>query len=90
MGRHPLVVPGNGLLAHASFGQADRIPMMVTPHESDARKSLLDEWIAEVGESGVFDVIDDTKRRIAEGSLPGFTEKHELVAYLNRSRRQSA
>ncbi len=50
-----------------------------------------DEWVAEMGgESAVVALIDDTKRRVADGTLPGFTDAESLSAYWNRGRRQSA
>lgn len=46
-----------------------------------ASESLLDDWIAEVGEAGVLAVIEETRRRVADGSLPSFTDAPALHAY---------
>jgi hypothetical protein len=50
-----------------------------------------DRWVAEKGgPEAVVDIIEDIKRRVAEGSLPVFREKEALVAYWAAGRRQSA
>ena len=51
---------------------------------------LLDDWIEEVGEEAVVAVVEDTKRRVEDGTLPAFSDREGLLAYLRRGRRQSA
>ncbi|MGI9032110.1 MAG: hypothetical protein ACR2HY_00175 [Acidimicrobiales bacterium] len=51
---------------------------------------LLDEWIAEDGAESVRAVIVDAERRIADGSLRGFTDRDEFFAFMRREHRRSA
>ncbi len=63
---------------------------MALSHEESDNASF-DKWIAEMGgEEAFVAMIEDTKRRAADGSLPGFTDAQSLLAYWNRGRRQSA
>lgn len=64
---------------------------MATPENVSANSTpLIDEWIAAAGEPAVTDEINETRRRIADGSLPSFDNPADLSAFLARSRRQSA
>lgn len=48
-----------------------------------------DRWVADHGgPEGVAAMIDDIKRRVADGSLPAFDNKDELLAYWNAGRPQ--
>lgn len=60
------------------------------PGSPESATPLLDEWIDEVGEDAVMAVVEDTKRRVEDGSLPAFSDKKDLLAYVRRARRQSA
>ena len=51
---------------------------------------LVDAWIAEIGEEAVIGIVEDTRRRAAEGSLPAFDNEADLKAFLRRGHRQSA
>jgi len=63
--------------------------MAIGHEESD--DASFDEWVAAMGgEEAVVAMIDDTKRRVVDGTLPGFTDAESLAAYWNRGRRQSA
>jgi len=44
------------------------------------RTSLLDEWIDEVGENGVADVVAATIRGVEDGSMPSFTNAADILA----------
>ena len=55
--------------------------------QSSEESSLLDQWIAEVGEDGVVAAVEDARRAITEGRLPGFADKDELREYLRRWQR---
>jgi hypothetical protein len=50
----------------------------------------LDEWRAEVGDEAVGAAVEAARVQIADGSLRGFSDKEELVEYLQGSRRRSA
>jgi hypothetical protein len=51
---------------------------------------LFDAWIAEVGEEQIVDIVEDTRRRAGDGSLPAFDNEQDLKAFLRRGHRQSA
>ena len=51
----------------------------------------LDDWIAEIGEEAVAEIITEAHREIAEGSIPSFTDKEQFLAYIQRGhQRRSA
>ena len=56
----------------------------------DSHTPLLDEWRAEVGDEAVAAAVKAAEVQIAEGSLRGFSDKDELLTYLEVSRRRSA
>lgn len=64
--------------------------MGTSENESASSTPVIDEWIAEVGEPAVIADVEETRRRIAEGSLPSFDNPADLLAFLRRGRRQSA
>jgi hypothetical protein len=58
---------------------------------SNPAGSALDEWIAEVGEEGVAVAVETARQQIADGLIPGFTDKEQFLAYIQRGhRRRSA
>jgi hypothetical protein len=58
--------------------------------ESSSETPLLDAWRAEVGDEAVAAAVEAARAQIADGSLPGFSGKEELLEYLQGSRRRSA
>jgi len=44
----------------------------------------LEEWIAEVGEGQVSAAVRAAIRSIEDGTVPGFTDKEALLAYIGR------
>jgi hypothetical protein len=58
--------------------------------ESSSETPLLDEWRAEVGDEEVAAAVESARAQIADGSLRGFSDKEELLEYLQGSRRRSA
>ena len=50
---------------------------------STSARSLLDDWIGEVGEEGVVAIVDATIRAAHDGSIPSFTEREDILAYWN-------
>jgi hypothetical protein len=60
------------------------------PEGPSPAESALDEWIAEIGEEGVAAVIEEARRQIEDGSLPGFTDMERFWAYIDSRRRRSA
>ena len=61
---------------------------MSEAHSSET--PLLDEWRAEVGDDAVVAAVEAARAQIADGSLRGFSDKDELLDYLQRSHRRSA
>jgi hypothetical protein len=56
-----------------------------------APTSPLDDWIAEVGEEAIAAIIAETRKQIAEGSIPSFTDKEQFLSYIRRGpQRRSA
>ncbi|MDQ6725984.1 MAG: hypothetical protein M3066_07465 [Actinomycetota bacterium] len=51
---------------------------------------LLDEWRAEVGDEAVAAAVQAARAQIADGSLRGFSDKDELLEYLQGTHRRSA
>jgi hypothetical protein len=51
---------------------------------------LVDAWIAEIGEERVVEIVENTRRRAGDGSLPVFDNEQDLKAFLRRGHRQSA
>ncbi|MGH9148804.1 MAG: hypothetical protein ACRD0F_00480 [Acidimicrobiales bacterium] len=58
--------------------------------ESSSPTPLLDEWRAEVGDEAVVVAVEAARAQIADGRLRGFSDKEELLEYLQGSRRRSA
>lgn len=59
--------------------------------ERSTETPLLDEWRAEVGDDAVAAAaVEAARAQIADGSLRGFSDKDELLDYLQRSHRRSA
>lgn len=58
--------------------------------DSSSETPLLDEWRAEVGDEGVAAAVEAARAQIADGSLRGFSDKDELLDYLQGPHRRSA
>jgi hypothetical protein len=58
--------------------------------ESTSETPLLDEWRAEVGDEAVAAAVEAARVQIADGSLRGFSDKDELLEYLQGTHRRSA
>ena len=58
--------------------------------ESSSETPLLDEWRAEVGDEAVAASVEAARAQIADGSLRGFSDKEELLEYLQGTHRRSA
>ena len=63
---------------------------MAMPQEGASSTPLLDDWIAKAGEAAVSAEVEETRRRIDEGSLPSFDNPSALFAFVMRGRQQSA
>lgn len=62
----------------------------MTREHGESPTPSLDEWIKQEGEAAVIAAVEDTRRRVADGSLPTFEDEGEFLAYLERGHRQSA
>ncbi len=58
---------------------------MASQHEEARRPDALDEWIAEVGEDYVVGLVEETRRGVADGTTPAFSDKGAFLRYLTRS-----
>ena len=58
--------------------------------ERSSETPVLDEWRAEVGDDAVAAAVEGARAQIADGSLRGFSDKVELLDYLQRPHRRSA
>lgn len=58
--------------------------------DSSSSTPLLDEWRAEVGDEAVAAAVEAARAQIVDGSLRGFSDKEELLEYVQGSRRRSA
>lgn len=56
----------------------------MSSHPAPAATPLLDEWIAEVGEEQVVAAVRTAIQAIEDGTIPGFTDKQALLAYIGR------
>jgi hypothetical protein len=65
------------------------ISEMVEEPESSATPTL-DEWIGEVGESGVLAAVEALKASVANGTATVLRDKESLQAYWDSRRRQTA
>lgn len=63
---------------------------MAMPQESASSTPLLDDWIATAGEAAIAAEVEETRRRIDEGSLPSFDNPVALLAFVMRGRQQTA
>ncbi|MBW3558138.1 MAG: hypothetical protein KY454_14475 [Actinobacteria bacterium] len=58
--------------------------------QSQSDTPVLDQWRAEVGDEAIRTVVDVARERIADGSLPGFSDPRAFLQYLREPRRRSA
>ncbi|HUP70301.1 MAG TPA: hypothetical protein VM142_10865 [Acidimicrobiales bacterium] len=55
------------------------------------RDDSFDDWVAEVGgPEAIVAMVDDLRRQVDEGLLPGFTNREDFLAHLGRPSRRSA
>jgi len=53
--------------------------------EAISRPDQLDLWISEVGEDYVVEVVESTRQRVAEGTIPTFGDKESFLRHLMRT-----
>ena len=58
---------------------------MASQHEETRRPDALDDWIAEVGEDYIVDLVEQTRRGVADGTIPTFGDKDALLQHLKRT-----
>ncbi len=73
-----------------AFVAGGRSTLVAMSEESSSQTPLLDAWRAEVGDDAVAAAVEAARAQIADGSLRGFSDKAELLDYLQRSHRRSA
>jgi len=62
----------------------------VAPHDRTSDTPLLDKWLSEIGDDAVVEAVAQARRSIAEGTMPGFSDKGEFLEYLRHPHRQTA
>jgi hypothetical protein len=62
----------------------------MTSKQAANETPLLGEWRAQLGDEGVAAVVRRARDQITAGSLPGFSNKLELLDYVQELRRRSA
>ena len=58
---------------------------MASQHEETRRPDALDDWIAEVGEDYIVDLVEVTRRGVADGTAPAFNDKDAFLQHLTRT-----
>lgn len=58
---------------------------MASQHEETPRPDALDEWIAEVGEDYIVDLVEQTRRGVAEGTIPTFSDRNAFLQHVTRT-----
>ncbi|HEV2811305.1 MAG TPA: hypothetical protein VGV93_13025 [Acidimicrobiales bacterium] len=58
--------------------------------QSQSDTPVLDQWRAEVGDEAIRTVVDVARERIADDSLPGFSDPRAFLQYLREPLRRSA
>jgi hypothetical protein len=62
----------------------------VAPHDRTSDTPLLDKWLSEIGDDAVVEAVAQARRSIADGTMPGFSDKVEFLEYLRHPHRQTA
>lgn len=57
---------------------------MASRHE-EPRHPDLDHWLAEVGEDYITGLVNQTRRGVADGTIPTFSDKDALLRHLARA-----
>jgi hypothetical protein len=53
--------------------------------EGTRRPDGLDDWIAEVGEDYIVNLVEETRRGVADGTIPAFSDKAAFLQHLKRT-----
>ncbi len=85
-GASDVIVPGEVPAGTRTAVYATHVPS----EESQSDTPVLDQWRAEVGDEAIRAVVDAARERIADGSLPGFSDARAFLRYLREPRRRSA
>lgn len=62
----------------------------MTSQSGPAKPTVLDEWLQDAGEVAIGEIVATEQAKIAEGSTPGFVDKHAFLASLRSSHRRTA
>jgi len=61
------------------------VTTVASQHEETRRPDALDDWIAEVGEDYIVDLVEVTRRGVADGTVPAFSDKDAFLQHLTRT-----
>ncbi len=60
-------------------------PVAMTAHHEDEGPDALDLWVAEVGEDHIVALVEETRRGVADGTIPTFSDKESFLRHLTRT-----
>lgn len=58
---------------------------MASAHEEVAAVDALESWVVEVGEDYIAGLVEETRRGVADGTIPTFTDKDAFLGHLART-----
>ena len=58
---------------------------MASFHQEHGLPDPLDRWIAEVGEGYIVGLVEETRRGVADGTIPAFSDKAAFLRHLTRT-----
>lgn len=58
---------------------------MASFHQEHGLPDALDDWIAEVGEGYIVGLVEETRRGVADGTIPAFSDKDAFLRHLTRT-----
>ena len=59
---------------------------MAPGRDPDPERSFLDDWIAEQGEGAIAAVANELEGRVADGTVPVFSDRETFLAYYQQRR----
>lgn len=58
---------------------------MASQRRETRRPDALDDWIAAVGEEYIVDLVEQTRRGVADGTFSAFSDKDAFLQHLTRT-----
>ena len=57
----------------------------MTAHHEDEGPDAFDLWVVEVGEDHIVALVEETRRGVADGRIPTFSDKESFLGHLTRT-----